>query len=132
MVKEGYRSSRTPSLWLNGRTQRSGGGGFLFFDAQTGSVSLSSSARSVYVNSSDQLVFWNGTTTTTLGSSGSVVSFTLDDAYDDKLAVVEKSSLIDLELPKGTTGRKGYTHRERLSEKTRLNNGMRQSELCYN
>lgn len=82
MIKEGVMTGRKSSLYLSGVTQR-GEGSFLFFDAQTGAVTLSSSARGLYVNSSDQLVYWSGLTSTILGSSGSIVSFGLDDAYDD-------------------------------------------------
>lgn len=93
--KEGFRVSRPDSLYLNGVSE-SGAGSILFFDAQSGSITLSSSARSVYVNSSDKLVFWDGSTSTVLGSSGSIVSFTLDDAYDDGSTIAVDSGAVTL------------------------------------
>lgn len=39
--------------------------------------------RLIYVNSSNQLIFDNGSATTALGASGVVSSFSLNDAYDD-------------------------------------------------
>jgi len=69
------------NVYLNGVTER-GGGSVLFYDAQTASITLSSSTRATYVNDSDQLVYWNGSTSTILGSSGSIVSFGLDDALN--------------------------------------------------
>ena len=37
----------------------------------------------LYINSSDQLIFHTSSGPTTLGSAGSLVNFSLDDAYDD-------------------------------------------------
>lgn len=83
------------SIYLNGVTQR-GGGSVLYFDAQTGSITLGSTTRGMYVNSSDQLVFWNGTTSTTLGSAGSLMNFSLDDGYDDGSVITVDTGSITL------------------------------------
>jgi len=46
-------------------------------------VSNDTAGYSLYINSSGSLVYWDGSTTTTLGAAGAVSNFSLNDAYDD-------------------------------------------------
>ena len=54
--------------------------GCIRFETPTLTPTTTSGERLVYVNSSNQLIFNDGSSTTVLGSSGSVVSFGLNDA----------------------------------------------------
>jgi hypothetical protein len=59
--------------------------GILRFDEEYSSnpLSLDTGGCGLYINDSNQLIFWNKATTTILGGGGSLVNYSLDDAYDD-------------------------------------------------
>ena len=50
----------------------------------------------LYINSSSQLVFWNATTTSILGGGGSLVNYSLNDAYDDGSDLVVDAAAVSL------------------------------------
>src|SRR3990167_11524699 len=70
--------------------------GCLRFETPTTAPTTTSGERLLYANSSNQLIFDSGSTTTVLGSSGSVVSFTLDDAYDDGSTITVDAGSVTL------------------------------------
>jgi len=57
--------------------------GTIRFETPTISPTTTSGERILWVNSSNQLIFDDGSSSTTLGSAGSVANFSLNDAYDD-------------------------------------------------
>jgi len=59
--------------------------GIVRFDKEWSSnpLSLDSNGYGLYINSSDQLVYWDGSSTSILGTAGSMVNYSLDDAYND-------------------------------------------------
>ena len=71
--------SLTPLAGVNLKARE----GFIRFETPDRTPVTTSGERVLYCNSSNQLVFDSGVTTTVLGSSGSIVSFSLNDAYDD-------------------------------------------------
>lgn len=81
---EGFRTEPVQNLYLDGVTRGIGGvysGSILFFDAQTGSDPISAStSRGVFVDSSNRLSYWNGTSTTRLTGAGGVAT-TWEDIY---------------------------------------------------
>jgi hypothetical protein len=129
MIKDGRNAISLTSIYLNGVTKR-GGGSILFFDPQTAAITISASTYGLYVNSSNQLIYWNGTTSTTLGSSGSIVSYSLDDAL--KFIAHLKSFLINGENPyEGNPQQASESCAVATTEWKDLSyEGMRQSELC--
>lgn len=73
-------------------------GGILRFDATKSSNPLTndSTGYGLYINSSGQLIFWNGTSTTILGSAGSLANFSLNDAYTDGSTITVSGSAVTL------------------------------------
>ena len=72
---------------FNGRSFTALGGidvkaknGCIWFETPTLTPTTTSGERLIYVNSSNQLIFNDGSPATVFGSSGSVVSFGLNDA----------------------------------------------------
>lgn len=76
-VKNGRQYTVLSGLSLKARN------GALRFDTPDRTPTTTSGERLIYVNSSNQLIFDDGSTTTILGSSGSITSHSLNDAYDD-------------------------------------------------
>lgn len=75
-----FRADAMNSAYLAGKS-RYGEGSFLFFDAQSSTDPLdNSSCRGLFVDSSNRLSYWNGTTTTRLSGSGAGTP-TWEDIY---------------------------------------------------
>src|SRR3990167_11530144 len=70
---------------INLKGQDSARGSVLRFDKTSTANPLAndSTGRGLYVNSSNELVFWDGTTITTLGSAGEGGGGSLDASYSD-------------------------------------------------
>jgi len=66
------------------------------FEALATSPTVTTGERILFVNSSGQLIFQDGSSSTTLGSSGSVSSFNMNDAYDDGSSVTVDAGAIVL------------------------------------
>lgn len=77
----GHRADAANSIYLAGKS-RYGTGSFLFFDAQGSTDPLdNSSARGLFVDSSNRLSYWNGTTTVRLTGGGSGTTPTWEEIY---------------------------------------------------
>jgi hypothetical protein len=69
------------SLYLDGYTRKGGIGSFLFFDAQGSTDPISNTdLRGLFVDSSNRLSYWNGTTTARLTGTGGVAT-SWEDIY---------------------------------------------------
>lgn len=68
--------------------------GCLRFTTPDTTPTTTSGERLLYVNSSNQLIFDDGSSATTLGSAGSVANFSLNDAYDDGNSITIDSSAV--------------------------------------
>lgn len=73
----------TPFYGLHLKAKSKNQDAVLHFDTVNTAPTTTSGYRWLYVNGSSQLIFDNGSTTTALGASGVVSSFSLNDAYDD-------------------------------------------------
>lgn len=78
--------------------------GLLRFGTTYSANPFGSTDKGLRLNASSQLVFWDGTSSTTLGSAGSVVNFGLDDAYDDGSSINVDVSTITLTQTLNDTG----------------------------
>lgn len=80
-IKNGFRAGAANSIYLGGYT-REGRGSFLFFDVQGSTDPLDDSGvRGIFVDSSNRLSYWNGTSTTRLTGGGSGATPTWEDIY---------------------------------------------------
>ena len=72
--------------------------GILRFGATKSSNPLTndSTGAGIYINSSNQLIYWDKSTATTLGSAGSLSNFSLNDAYDDGSTITVDAGAITL------------------------------------
>lgn len=69
--------------------------GAIRFETPTTTPTTTSGEFLLYVNSSNQLVFDDGSSSTTLGAAGAVANFSLNDAYDDGSTItVDASSVL--------------------------------------
>src|SRR3990167_7558563 len=79
-IVEGFRANASNSVYLAGKS-RYGAGSFLFFDAQASTDPLAvSTTRGLFVDSSDRLSYWNGSSTVRLTGAGGVAT-TWEDLY---------------------------------------------------
>ena len=76
--------------------------GCVRFVTPTTTPTATSGERLMYVNSSNQLIFSDGSTDTTLGSAGGVSNFSLNDAYDDGFAITVDGSAVTLNASHAT------------------------------
>lgn len=77
---EGFRTNPNQSIYLDGVT-RTGLGSILFFDPQTGADPISAAAtRGLFVDSSNRLSYWNGTSAVRLTGPGGAAT-TWEDIY---------------------------------------------------
>lgn len=72
------------------------GNGALRFETPSITPVTTTGERLLYVNSSNQLIFNDGSSATTLGSAGSVANFSLNDAYDDGHAITVDATGVTL------------------------------------
>jgi hypothetical protein len=68
--------------------------GCIRFETPTTTPTTTTDERVLYVNSSNQLIFDDGVSTTALGSSGVVSFFGLNDAYDDNPSITVDSAAV--------------------------------------
>lgn len=68
--------------------------GAIRFETPSSTPSTTSGERLLYVNSSNQLIFDDGSSATTLGSAGGVSNFSLNDAYDDGSTITVDSAAV--------------------------------------
>lgn len=59
-------------------------------------VSTDTVGTQLYVNSSKQLCYWDGSSSSILGTAGSVANFSLDDAYNDGAAIAVDGAAVTL------------------------------------
>lgn len=79
-IVNGFRADAVNSVYLGGKS-RYGTGSFLFFDAQSSTDPLDdSTVRGMFVDSSDRLSYWNGSSTIRLTGAGGVAT-TWEDIY---------------------------------------------------